>query len=267
MFTLQTALKNYHDGKNVVIPNNAESENEYPFKMVVSSYNNSIVYNILFKVVSMNDKNENTGGGNSYYPTAPDISDEPTQQSYTISWRIEGNENNLLMSEVISPETAVANETVQFAVSLIGDYKSEVTNITVFLNGRFYTNIAVGENDGASNYYNTFSFVMPAGNVEIVVTIKAIVVSEYRNISYDTLGYGSYDSVNVYCADVAKPGDYIMCSIYLAYDVESELEITRVVLQNADTGDDICELQQFNEFYDFTMPNCNVVIMIYLMPV
>ena len=56
-----------------------------------------------------------------------------------------------------------------------------------------------------------------------------------------------------------------MASISLAFGVE-DLEITRVVLQNADTGDEICELEQFNEFFDFTMPDCDIVILIYLMP-
>ncbi len=90
---------------------------------------------------------------------------------------------------------------------------------------------------------------------------------EYRSISFDTLGSGSVDSINVYCADVAKPGDYVMASIYLAWDEEDTLEITRVVVTNADTGDEIQELEQFNEFFDFTMPDCDVVIMVYLMPV
>ncbi|MCM1437674.1 MAG: hypothetical protein NC131_00480 [Roseburia sp.] len=269
-FTLQTALKNYHDGKTVIIPNNAESENEYPFKMVVSSYNNSITYNILFKVVSTGgnaggNSSIISGSGNSYYPTTPDIPNEPTKQSYTIGWRIEGNENNLLMAEVVSPETATADETVQFAVSLIGDYKSEVTDITVFSDGRYYTKIAVGLNDGASNYYNTFSFTMPAGNVEIVVTIKEIVTSDYRNISYEVSG-GSYDSVMVYCADVARAGDYVMCSIYPAFGLENELQITQVILKNANTGAEFLNVEN-HEYFDFTMPDCDLVIQIYLMPV
>lgn len=265
VFNLQTALKKYHDGKNVVIPTNAESENEYPYKLVVSSYNNSISYNILFKVKYKDGATANTGGGNSYTPTVPDISDEPMKQSYAVSWRIEGNENNLLMAEVISPETAVADETVQFAVSLIGDYKSEVTDITVFSDGRVYTNIAVGENDGASNYYNTFSFTMPESNVEIVVTIKEIITSEYRNISYEVLG-GSYDSVMVYCADVARAGDYVMCSVYPAFGLENELQITQVILKNANTGAELLNVEN-HEYFDFTMPDCDLVIQIYLMPV
>lgn len=65
---------------------------------------------------------------------------------------------------------------------------------------------------------------------------------------------------------MAKPGDYVMASIYLSYDAY-DLEITRVVLTNADTGDELLELEQFNEFFNFTMPDCDVVIMIYIMPI
>lgn len=263
-------LKKAHNGYSVSVPNDALTNNPYPFRLQISSYNGKVTYNIDFNIDSMGAGQ--TSGVNTYYPTNPTqpdnptVPDEPQKQSYAISSRVVGNENNLLMADVIGPETSVAGETVQFAVSLIGDYKSEVTKIEVYSGGKLFTNIAVSGDSGSSNYYNTFTFTMPEGNAEIVVTIKAIVVSEYRSISYDTLGSGSVDSVNVYCADVAKPGDYIMVSIYPAMG-EEDLEIVRVVLTNADTGDELQELEQFNEFFDFTMPDCDVVIMIYLMPV
>lgn len=257
-------LKKAHNGNSVSVPSDALTNNPYPFSLKISSYNDKVTYNIDFTVDSL-DVGQ-TSGGNANIPTLPTTPDNPTvpnepiRQSYAISWRFVGNEENLLTAELISPETAVAGETVEFAVSLIGDYKSEVTGITLYSGGKFLTNIAVKGNDGASNYYEEYSFVMPDGDVEIVVTIKPIVVSEYRSISYDTLGSGSTDSVMVYCSETAKLGDYVMVSISANYGYE----ITRVVLQNADTGEDIAEMQQFNEFFDFTMPDCDVVIMIYL---
>lgn len=263
-------LKKAHNGKSISVPTDALTNNPYPFQLQISSYSGKVTYNINFTIDTMGT-GQTSGGNtaNTTQPNNPTVPNEPYKptKSYSISSRVVGNENNLLMADVICPETSVAGETVQFAVSLIGDYKSEVTKIAVYSGGKLFSNIAVSGDSGSSNYYNTFTFTMPEGNAEIVVTIKAIVVSEYRSISFDTLGSGSVDSINVYCADVAKPGDYVMASIYLTWDEQDTLEITRVVLTNADTGDELQELEQFNEFFDFTMPDCDVVIMVYLMPV
>mgnify|MGYP001062564195 FL=1 len=106
---------------------------------------------------------------------------------------------------------------------------------------------------------------MPDGDVEIAITIKAVVVSEYHTLSYDTLGSGSYSDITVYMSEVAKAGDYITVYIQLGFDVQGSLMISNVVLQNADTGEDIdIELIGYDGNYDFTMPDCDVVIMIYL---
>lgn len=264
-------LKKANNGNSVSVPSDAFTNNPYPFRLQVSSYNDKVTYNIDFTF-------ENSGqssGGNSgnqntpITPTTPIVPDtpiEPTKESHAISYRITGNEANLIQADVLCEPSAVEGETVGFAVSLIGDYKSEVTSITIYSGGKLWTTIEAGENDGASNFYKEYSFVMPDGDVEIAVTIKAIEVSEYRNISYDTLGSGSNNSVIVYCADVAKPGDYVMVSISLAMGQENELQITKVALKNATTGEEISALEQFNELFDFTMPDCDVVVLITLAP-
>ncbi|MCM1532390.1 MAG: hypothetical protein NC114_08985 [Ruminococcus flavefaciens] len=267
-------LKKAHNGTSVSVPNDALTNNPYPFRLQISSYNDNITYNFDFTfgesssgITDSDEKPDTpTQPSDPITPITPDVPSELEKQHYAISWRVEGNENNLLMADVICPETAAADETVEFSVSLIGDYKSQVTKIDIYSDGKLYKNIAVSYENNSGNYYATFSFTMPEGSVEIVVTIKAIVVSEYRNISYDTLGSGSYDSVMVYCADIAKPGEYVMGSIYIAYGLENELQITHVVLENADTGDEILSVEN-PEYFDFTMPDCDVVILIYLMPV
>ena len=38
-------------GKNTVVPKEAESNNPYPYRLVVSSYNEKVVYNINFKII------------------------------------------------------------------------------------------------------------------------------------------------------------------------------------------------------------------------
>ena len=249
-------LKKAHNGYIVSVSIDVLADNPYPFRLQISSYNEKVIYNIDFDIEFSETGSLGQTSG----------SDGSTKQGYAISWRFIGNENNLLTAEVVCPETAVADETVHIAVSLIGNYKSEVLQVAYYSGGKLFDNINVNDyTDFSSNYYNDFTFTMPEGNVEIVVIIKTIEVSEYRSISFETLGSGSVDSVNVYCADVAKPDDYVTCSIYLAWDV-TDLEISRVVLINADTGDEIFEIEQY-EYFDFSMPDCDVVIMIYLMSV
>lgn len=275
--SFKEVLRKAYNGSTVSVPSDAEANNPYPFKLQISSYNGSITYNIDFTFNA--DGTTGTGtpdGGNNDTPTTPteptipinpdtpDIPSEPTKESHAITYRIVGNEANLIQADVLCDTTAVEGETVDFAVSLIGDYKSEVTDITVYSGGKIWTTIAAGENDGASNFYKEYSFTMPDADVEIAVTIKAIEVSNYHTLSYDTTGSGDRYSVNVKMAEVAQKGEYVTVSIYLAMDKQDELQISSVVLKNAATGEVIQTLEQFNEFFDFTMPDCDVVIVITL---
>lgn len=277
--SFKEVLRKAYNGSTVSVSSDAEANNPYPFKLQISSYNGSITYNIDFTFNADGTSGTDTpDGGNTDKPTTPttpttpdnhdtpDIPTEPTKESRAITYRIIGNEANLIQADVLCDTTAVEGETVDFAVSLIGDYKSEVTDITVYSDGKIWTTIAAGENDGASNFYKEYSFTMPDADVEICVTIKAIVVIEYHTLSYDTLGSGSNESISVYMSEVAKAGDYVMVYIQLGLDVQDSITISRVVLQNADTGEDIgSELEGYDGNYDFTMPDCDVVIMIYLM--
>ena len=45
-FTLQYALQSCYPGKEVVVPEEAEQGNPYPYTLVISSYNESVVYRI-----------------------------------------------------------------------------------------------------------------------------------------------------------------------------------------------------------------------------
>ena len=47
---LTGVLESKYSGQTVEIPENAASENPYPFKLVISSYNESVTYNIRFNV-------------------------------------------------------------------------------------------------------------------------------------------------------------------------------------------------------------------------
>ena len=49
-FTLQYALQSCYPGKEVIVPEEAEQGNPYPYTLVVSSYNESVVYRINLSV-------------------------------------------------------------------------------------------------------------------------------------------------------------------------------------------------------------------------
>lgn len=276
--SFKEVLRKAYNGSTVSVPSDAEANNPYPFKLQISSYNGSITYNIDFTFNADGTSNTNTpNGGNNDTPTTPtepttpinpDNPDNPYEPDEpiesAITYRIIGNEANLIQADVLCASSAVEGETVDFAVSLIGDYKSEVTDITVYSGGKIWTTIAAGENDGASNFYKEYSFTMPDADVEICVTIKAIEVNSYHTLSYETAGGGDRYSVNVNMAEVAQKGEYVTVSIYLAMDKQDELQISSVVLKNAATGEVIQTLEQFNEFFDFIMPDCDVVIVITL---
>ena len=50
-FDLQKALQSINGGKTVVIPADAETNNPYPYRLSVSSYNEKVVYHIDLKIV------------------------------------------------------------------------------------------------------------------------------------------------------------------------------------------------------------------------
>ncbi len=51
-FDLQKALQSLNDGNNVNVPDDAETNNPYPFRLTVSSYNEKVIYRIDLKIVN-----------------------------------------------------------------------------------------------------------------------------------------------------------------------------------------------------------------------
>ena len=252
-------LRKAHNGNSVSVPLDALSNNPYPFRLMISSYNDKITYNIDFAV----DELKVANGTTQTTPTTPDnpdpvIPDVPVV-THNVSWRVTNNDAGLVHVSADIPDTAAVGEKVKFIVQLIDDYHCSIAEIDVLSGGK---HIAYALPTGNSCEYG---FNMPDGDVELVIALTDIVVSDYYSIGYDTLGNGSVGSVMFYCNDVAAPGDWVTASISLTPDEEARLEITHVVLQNADTGEDIQDLEAFNGLYEFTMPSCNVTLMIYLM--
>ena len=51
-YNLQKVLQAVNGGKAVVVPEEAETNNPYPFRLVVSSYNEKVIFNIDFKIIA-----------------------------------------------------------------------------------------------------------------------------------------------------------------------------------------------------------------------
>lgn len=51
-FDLQKALQSLNGGNNVNVPDDAETNNPYPFRLTVSSYNEKVIYHIDLKIVN-----------------------------------------------------------------------------------------------------------------------------------------------------------------------------------------------------------------------
>lgn len=254
-------LRKAHNGNSVSVPLDALSNNPYPFRLMISSYNDKITYNIDFAV----DELKVANGTTQTTPTTPDnpdpvIPDVPVV-THNVSWRVTNNDAGLVYVSADIPDTAAVGEKVKFIVQLIDDYHCSIAEIDVLSGGKHIT-YALPTGNSCE-----YGFNMPDGDVELVIALTDIVISDFYSIGYDTLGNGSVGSVMFYCNDVAAPGDLVTASIYLTVEEESRLEITHVVLQNADTGEDIQDLEEFNGLYEFTMPSCNVTLIIYLMAI
>lgn len=90
-------------------------------------------------------------------------------------------------------------------------------------------------------------------------------------IEYDTLGSGSVQSVKFECVSEAKAGETVtfIASLVDLSDVHDDyypLKITRIAVNDADTGDEEIELGSGEGTFSFKMPAHSVTVMIYLMP-
>ena len=174
--SLQSVLSKCYPGEEVIVPKEAQEGNEYPYKLLVSSYNESIVYQIKLRIGT-----KVTG-----------VTLDPSEISFT-------------------------------------------------------------DNSGS-------------GQEEQEPSVPA----ETYSIGYDTLGYGSVLSIAFHCQGTAKAGETVTFTIEVLdlsdeYEDYHPLEVTNVVLQNADDGTDIEDLEETNGVYSFVMPENNVTVMVYLM--
>ena len=162
--SIQKALESCYPGQSVVVPDSAAADNPYPYALIVSSYNESVVYHIYLSI-----------GVN-------------------------------------------------------------VTSVSLDQTEIVFTEYA----DGAESLL----------------------------IGYDTLGWGSFSSLDIECPKSAKPGDNVTVTASIVAELASEYKISRVSLDSTDTGDEIEEnLTANGNTYTFVMPEEDVTLVFYIIPI
>ena len=183
---------------------------------------------------------------------------------FEISTKTEMSLQNVLQScypnkEVIVPKEAEESNTYPFTLIVASYNESVVYKIDFCIDVRV-TGVAL----------NPSEIIFTDNSDSDQEGQDPSVPAETYSIGYDTLGYGSVKSIAFHCQGTAKAGETVTFTIEVLdlsdeYEDYHPLEVTNVVLQNADDGTDIEDLEETNGVYSFVMPENDVTVMVYLM--
>lgn len=156
-YSLQKVLEATNSGKRVVVPEDAETNNPYPYRLVVSSYNGKVTYNIDFKLIptvtdiTLNPDEIIFGGKET-----PDTPVTPAEKKYDIDIDSLGWAGMDVIN-LTCPDKAAAGETVTFTATVKPEYANEfkISGINVnYGSGDEYLQDIRNEN-------GTYTFKMP----------------------------------------------------------------------------------------------------------
>ncbi len=277
--TIEQVLQRAYAGKTLIVPPDANANNPYPFRLVVSSYNNAVKYNVDIKMLTARIAGieldlthivfGGTGGGTNK-PAEPEEPEnpQPSAREYNITICTLGDITNLVSIRSSIPETARGGETVTFTYEILdGDY--EITDMSIFVEkepSQYVPIISAGE--------HAYTFVMPESPISLRIQADLIVSETYYTIEYDTLGSGSVLSVDVDCPSRARAGDTVTFTVAMAdlsdvfEDYDPTLEITGIevrIRSGESEGEDFRLSLRSDGEYSFTMPHGDITIMFYLM--
>ena len=250
-------LKQAQGGKSVSVPTDALTNNPYPFKLQVSSYNEKVTYNIEFTF-------GNSGSTGS--PTTPE------KTVYEISYFFEGALSPIADVSLTADKKAKAGETVTFKVN-IGDSNYSVTGVSA---KQLMSSATVVVKDNGKNSY---SFTMPSADVIVRIYI------EYHDpqgkttypIGYETLGWAGMEVVNFSCPDQAAAGETVTLTAKIKPEYAEEYYISRIAVILGSSEEYIDDLQSSNGTYSFVMPDTAtmeadinegyIYLLFYIMPI
>ncbi len=252
-FNLQKALQTINGSKSVVVPDEADTNNPYPYRLVITSYNSKITYNIDLNIVdaSVTDITLNPdeiifGGGKTEPPTT---SEKPTERGYSVEYLLSGEATNLSDISIDGATQAKEGERVNFSVT-IGDSNYSISGMRISVMNAA-DNVVI---DGANGSY---WFTMPKGNVYVWIYFDyhAPENKTMYSIGYDSLGWAGMGVVNLNCVDKAAAGETVTFTATIKSEYTSEYKISRIVVQLGSGEDYIEDLQGKNGTYTFTMPD------------
>ncbi len=264
-FDLQKALQSINGGKTVVIPADAETNNPYPYRLSVSSYNEKVVYHIDLKIVeadvtdiTLNPSEIIFGGGSNTKPS----------EKYSIEYLLSGDATNLSDLSIDGVTQAKAGEKVTFKVTISdGNYSITGMRIRVMNSA---DNVTITENNGV------YSFTMPQGNVYVWVDFEYNAPPDkvMYGIGYDSLGWAGLSVVNLNCPAKAAAGESVTFTATVKPEYASEYKISGINVEFSSGEAYIEDLQGNNGTYNFTMPDTElleadgyITLMFYIIPI
>lgn len=240
-------LKKVHSGKSISVPKDALENNPYPFKLLISSYNDKVTYNIEF---TFGDNGvEQSGGltGNTTQPSIPDTS--PVVRKFNIGYLTGGDGTNLTNFSIDGPTRAEAGETVIFHINI---YDSDY-----IISGFYIYAFGVSEKPEVTEVNGAFQFVMPTCNVDVRIDLKYTAVTPeptYR-LECDSLGWAGMSVVDLNCPDRAAANETVTFVANIKPGYVSEYKISSITVQLGSGEAYIEDLQPVNGVYTFTMPD------------
>ncbi len=261
-FNLQTALQSVNSGKNVSVPSDAETNNPYPYRLVVASYNGKVTYNIDLKIVDAGVKDITLNPDEIYFggENKNETPATPTERGYNIEYLFSGDATNLSDLSLEGATQAKAGETVSYKIT-IGDSNYSISGMRISVMNSTEI-VEITDTNGV------YSFTMPQGNVYVWIYFEYTPPQDKTMyaIEYDTLGNGSVLSIDLDCPDKAAAGETVTFTVKLkdlsdVFDDYYPVEITH----DMETGEEISDLGAGEGSFTFTMPETPVTIMFYLM--
>lgn len=253
-FNLKAALHAINGGKTVVVPEDAETNNPYPYKLVVESYNSKVIYKIGLSItdprvsdITVNPDKIVFGGGINNETTTP--TEQPTDKRYSVEYLYGGDATNLSDLSIVGSTRANVGDRVNFSVK-IGDSNYSISGMRVSVMNS-YDDVLVNGSNGS--YYLT----MPQGNVYVWVYFKytAPQNKSMYSIGYDSLGWASMDVVNLSCPGKAEAGETVTFTAIVKPEYASEYKISGINVEFSSGDLYIEDIQGNNGTYTFTMPD------------